>query len=99
GQIWGANATTVDPSNDNLPNGFTLSQNFPNPFNPSTTISYSIPVSSFVTINVYDVLGNEIATLVNEEKSRGSYEVKFSTRGGTASDGDVYNLPSGIYFY
>ena len=65
-------------------------QNFPNPFNPSTTIYYSIPEISFVTLKVYDVLGIEITTLVNEEKPAGSYEVEFSAAGG---------LPSGVYFY
>ena len=68
---------------------YIILQNYPNPFNPSTTIKYQIPRQSFVTIRIYDVLGNEIATLVNEEKSIGSYEVEF----------DATNLPSGIYFY
>ena len=60
-----------------------------NPFNPTTTIKYQIPELSFVTLKVYDVLGNEIATLVYEEKPVGSYEVDFNAIG----------LPSGIYFY
>jgi hypothetical protein len=68
---------------------YSLSNNYPNPFNPSTTISYSVPELSFVTIIVYDVLGKEITTLVNNEKPVGSYEVEFNA---TA-------LPSGIYFY
>jgi outer membrane protein assembly factor BamB len=68
---------------------YELKQNFPNPFNPSTTINYHIPELSFVTLKVYDVLGNEVATLVSEEKHTGNYEVEF---GGTG-------LPSGIYFY
>jgi len=72
-----------------LPTGFYLLQNYPNPFNPNTIISYQIPKLSFVTLKVYDVLGNEVATLVNEEKPAGSYEVKFKGAG----------LPSGIYFY
>jgi hypothetical protein len=66
-----------------------LQQNYPNPFNPSTTIIYSVPEKEFVSLKVYDVLGNEIATLVNEEKPLGGYEVKF----------DGVGLPSGIYFY
>jgi len=68
---------------------YEIYQNYPNPFNPTTTIKYQIPELSFVTLKVYDVLGSEIATLVNEEKRTGSYQFEFS-----ASD-----LPSGIYFY
>jgi hypothetical protein len=68
---------------------YTLSQNYPNPFNPNTLISYRLPVTSNVTLKVYDVLGNEIATLVNEEKQPGAYEVEF----------DATDLTSGIYFY
>lgn len=71
------------------PIAYLLLQNYPNPFNPSTTINYQIPELSFVTIKVYDVLGNEVATLVNEEKSAGSYEIEF----------DGNELTSGIYFY
>ncbi len=71
------------------PTEFSLGQNYPNPFNPSTTINYSIPEFSFVTLKVYDVLGSEVATLVNEDKSVGSYEVEF----------DANELTSGIYFY
>ena len=72
-----------------LPTMLTLSQNYPNPFNPSTIIKYQIPELSFVIIKVFDVLGDEIATLVNEEKTVGSYKVKF----------DASAIPSGIYFY
>jgi len=75
--------------NDLLPDVFTLEQNYPNPFNPATTIKYQIPELSFVTIKVYDVLGNEINTLVNNEKSAGDYEVEFNASA----------LPSGVYFY
>ena len=75
------------------PTNFMLLQNFPNPFNPTTTIQYSIPQRSNVTLKVYDILGNEVATLINEERNLGSYEVQFSATGG-ASD-----LSSGIYFY
>ncbi|MGB5849376.1 MAG: T9SS type A sorting domain-containing protein, partial [Ignavibacteriaceae bacterium] len=70
-------------------NSFYLSQNFPNPFNPITTIRYRLPVSGKVTLKLYDVLGNEIANLVNEEKSVGVYEITFYAG----------NLPSGAYFY
>ena len=77
-----------------VPEGYSLNQNYPNPFNPSTTIGYSVPELSFVTIKVYDVLGNEIATLVNEEKTVGTYEVEFDSHSGS-----YWNLTSGIYFY
>jgi len=65
-------------SEENLPEGFVLYQNYPNPFNPSTVIIYHLPVSGNVTLKVFDVLGNEIATLVNEEKPAGRYKVEFN---------------------
>lgn len=73
----------------NIVMDFALLQNYPNPFNPSTTINFSVPSSEFVILKVYDVIGNELATLVNEEKPAGSYEVNFNTS----------KLSSGIYFY
>ena len=80
-------------SDENGIDGFMLEQNYPNPFNPSTLISYRLPVTNKVTLKVYDVLGNEIATLVNEEKQPGTYEVEFNTS-------SIKHLPSsGIYFY
>jgi len=72
-----------------LPDDFFLSQNFPNPFNPSTKISFSISKASFVKIKVYDILGEEVTLLVNEEKSPGNYEINFYAE----------NLSSGVYFY
>lgn len=71
------------------PLNFELKQNYPNPFNPSTRIVFSIPTTEFVSLRVYDILGSEIASLVNEVKSSGRYEIEFN-----ASD-----LPSGIYIY
>jgi hypothetical protein len=79
----------VQEINSETPASYLLQQNYPNPFNPSTKINYSIPAISFITLKVYDVLGNEVATLLNEEKPAGSYEVDFSASG----------LTSGIYFY
>ncbi len=91
---------SVDDNQSNLViSNYILEQNYPNPFNPTTIIKYQISELSFVTLKVYDVLGNEIATLVNKEKPIGSYEVEFSAKGGSASGGNAYTLPSGIYFY
>ena len=88
---------TVTPSTDVEDEidgrNFYLSQNYPNPFNPETHIRYQISESGLVSLKVFDVLGNEVETLVNEEKSAGIYEVKFSASRGNA------NLSSGIYYY
>ncbi|MHB9041582.1 MAG: T9SS type A sorting domain-containing protein, partial [Melioribacteraceae bacterium] len=81
--------TTNIKSEDEIAYEFQLSQNYPNPFNPTTTISFLIPRTEFVSLKVYDLLGREVATLVNEEKLPGHYEVEFNGM----------NLPSGVYFY
>jgi photosystem II stability/assembly factor-like uncharacterized protein len=83
----------VEP-NPNHPKSFLLSQNYPNPFNPATTIAYQIPQTEFVTLKVYDILGREVAVLVNEEKPAGSYEIQFNSHSVEGR-----NLTSGIYFY
>ena len=83
-------ATNVEDEGSILsPDSYNLAQNFPNPFNPTTSIRYSIPMRSNVTLKVYDILGNEVASLVNEEKAQGVYTVTF----------DASHLSSGIYFY
>jgi serine protease AprX len=82
-----------------LPTSFVLYQNYPNPFNPATIIRYSLPVSCWVTLKVYNVLGQEVATLVNEKREAGKYEIEFSAEGGSASGGDGSRLTSGVYFY
>jgi hypothetical protein len=83
-------STTAGLQNEtNTQVAFDLFQNYPNPFNPSTVISYQLPVSREVTLKVFDVLGNEVATLVNEEKPAGTYELTWYAA----------NLPSGVYFY
>jgi hypothetical protein len=78
---------------------YKLEQNYPNPFNPTTNIQYGISSRQFVSLIVFDVLGNEIAALVNEEKEAGSYEVEFSAKGGSTSGGNAYSISSGVYFY
>jgi hypothetical protein len=72
-----------------MPKDFVLFQNYPNPFNPTTVIHYYLPVASHAVVKVYDVLGREVATLVNEQKLAGSYQVTF----------DAHLLTSGVYFY
>jgi len=79
----------VTENDKKIPENYELYQNYPNPFNPSTTIKYSVPELSFVTLKVYDILGNEIVTLVNGEQPVGYYDVSFY----------VSSLSSGIYFY
>lgn len=79
----------VEKISSNAPAAFTLEQNFPNPFNPTTTINFTIPVSGNVTLKVYNVVGQEIATLVNTFQTAGSYQTQF----------DAANLSSGMYFY
>ncbi|MCU0332941.1 MAG: T9SS type A sorting domain-containing protein, partial [Ignavibacteriaceae bacterium] len=78
---------------------FLLTQNYPNPFNPSTNIGFRISDDGFVSLKVFDVLGNEVASLVDEYKQAGTYEVEFSAKGRSASGGNAYSLVSGIYFY
>ncbi|MCZ7616705.1 MAG: T9SS type A sorting domain-containing protein [Ignavibacteriaceae bacterium] len=75
---------------------FTLDQNYPNPFNPVTSIQYAIANKQFVKLIVYDVLGNEIAVLVNEEKPAGKYEVSWNAS-NLASGVYIYRLQSGLF--
>jgi photosystem II stability/assembly factor-like uncharacterized protein len=91
GNVAKMTSTTVGitPINNEIPKGFVLSQNYPNPFNPSTNISFALPKSGFVTLKVYDMVGKEVATLVNESKTAGNYIIGFNAS----------NLPSGVYFY
>jgi len=88
--VWpNLNDVTSVKVDDKMPKEFLLSQNYPNPFNPATVIRYSVPQLSAVKLNVYNILGEKIINLVNEEQSAGTYEVKF----------DASKLASGIYFY
>jgi serine protease len=81
--------TSVNDDLNPLPRKFELAQNYPNPFNPSTIIKFSIPSESYVNLKIYDMLGREVRTLLNEEKSPGSYSINFMAG----------NLPSGVYLY
>jgi hypothetical protein len=79
----------ITPVLNIIPEDYALSQNYPNPFNPTTTINFKIPTNGLVILKVFDVLGKEVATLLNETKNEGSYNVDF----------DGTNLSSGVYFY
>ena len=81
--------TGVTQNGNTVPTEYSLSQNYPNPFNPSTKINFAIPTTGLVTMKIYDVLGKEVATLINEVKNPGNYIVEF----------DGGNLSSGVYFY
>ncbi len=83
------NPTAVEDEQNSGPVNYSLKQNYPNPFNPTTNISYSIQKNGFVSLKVYDALGREVTTLVNEVKPAGNYLVNFNAAG----------LASGIYFY
>ena len=81
--------TSVQRLSTNLPTHFSLEQNYPNPFNPATTISFSLPSKSFVSLKVFDALGREVATLLSEELPAGTYSQQWNAA----------SLPSGVYFY
>ncbi len=87
--IWFGVTTGIERVNDLVPGTYALGQNYPNPFNPSTTINFALPQTSNVVLKVYDVLGSEVATLLNGEKAAGNYEVSF----------DASKLASGLYIY
>ncbi|MFH1197858.1 MAG: T9SS type A sorting domain-containing protein [bacterium] len=87
--VMSDNISFITPVENLLPEEFSLEQNFPNPFNPSTTIRISVPEPSFVIIKLYDILGAEISTLLYGELNTGVYDLRF----------DAYNLASGIYIY
>ena len=81
--------TAVDVPKNTIPESFKVYQNYPNPFNPVTKISWQSPVSSQQTLRIYDILGREVATLIDEFKPAGRYEISFNGA----------DLPSGVYFY
>jgi hypothetical protein len=79
----------IEAVNNEIPNSFVLAQNYPNPFNPATNIKFSVPTAGLVKIAIYDVLGNQVAVIINENLNVGNYK----------SDFNAYELSSGIYFY
>src|SRR5690606_22869742 len=83
------NGSMDDNSTNILPESYSLAQNHQNPFNPTTTIAFSIPKDMIVKIKIYDIAGREISTLVNELKTAGNHSVAFNR----------FNLSSGVYFY
>jgi hypothetical protein len=91
-RLYGANAIIVIddvPDQSDSPGQFRLNQNYPNPFNPTTRIEYAIPKTSHVSVKVFDLLGREVATLVDEEQGAGFKSVEFDAKG----------LASGVYLY
>jgi hypothetical protein len=83
-----------DEKDRGIPTSFALEQNYPNPFNPSTTVEYALPIDAIVTLKIYNILGQEIATLVDESKSTGYYTVLWNGRNQFGSQ-----VATGIYFY
>jgi hypothetical protein len=87
--LAGEGTATAVKEQEAKPTSFALRQNYPNPFNPSTNIAYDLPKATFVRLSVYNLIGQEVATLVNDQQQPGAYEIRFN----------ALNLPSGTYFY
>jgi hypothetical protein len=95
--LWFKELETLSVDPIEYPAAFKLEQNYPNPFNPTTKINWQSPVDSWQTLRVYDILGNEVATLVNEHRSAGNYEIDFNLAQSAATDHPA--TASGVYFY
>lgn len=87
--VWGPIMSSIDNKENEIPTNYFLFQNYPNPFNPSTVIQFSIPEEVFVSLHVYNTVGEKIAELVNKQLSASTYSVNF----------DTSDLPNGVYFY
>jgi len=94
-----ATMTYTAPAPTNPVISYVLYQNYPNPFNPTTTIRYELPQDGQVTIEVFDILGQKVKTILNDFKKADRYEVTFSAKGGSASGGNSSGLASGVYIY
>jgi len=88
-EVYGALALTSTENFQNVPSEFVLKQNYPNPFNPSTTIIYQLPKASMVSLQIFDIQGRLVTTIINEQKSAGQYSVQFNDP----------SLSSGVYYY
>ena len=90
--VDGGGTVGINIISTEIPSGFSLSQNYPNPFNPVTKIRYSVPKSSFISLKIFDVMGREVAVLVNQNQNVGTYEYTFNIS-------EHSNIPSGVLFY
>jgi hypothetical protein len=86
--------TSVQPTSHGVPGAYELVQNYPNPFNPTTTIRYELPAAAHVVLTIYDILGREVRTLVNEQSSPGTFQVVWNGENGFGN-----RVASGVYFY
>jgi photosystem II stability/assembly factor-like uncharacterized protein len=86
--------TEIEPIHNTIPESYSLKQNYPNPFNPTTSIEFSLPVAADVELNIFNILGQKVATLINEQRSAGYHSVVWN-----ADDSNGRKLSSGIYFY
>jgi hypothetical protein len=97
--FWGDGGVVLDveePPAPEIPTAFELKQNYPNPFNPTTVVSYQVPVARNVRLSIYDLLGCEVALLVNEQKAPGSYTARFDAS-GLATGAYVYRMTAGDF--
>jgi hypothetical protein len=97
--VLNESSSSVEQFNNSLPSGYELDQNYPNPFNPTTTIRFSIPESQFVTLKIYNSLGEQVAELVNQQLQKGNYTVNWNAENTSSGISSRGGYASGIYFY